>query len=273
MSDDALLAQHLRDRQHKVGRGDAFLQFAGQAEADDFRNEHRLRLAEHRGFGFDAADAPAKDSEAIDHRRVAVGTDEGIGIGDGCAVGHLVGPHGLRQIFEIDLMADAGAGRHDAEILEGALAPFQEVIALAVAGVFERDVVGKRFRRAELVDDDGMVDDEIDGHERIDLGRIAAELRHAVAHGGKIDDGRNAGEVLHQDAGRPKADFLFGLALVVEPFGHGDDVGFCDRTAVLVAQQVLEKNLHRIGKVRDAFEAVGLGIGQRIVNVRSCPRQ
>jgi hypothetical protein len=37
-------------------------------------------------------------------------------------------------------VADAGAGRHDAEVVEGALAPAQELVALAVALEFELDV-------------------------------------------------------------------------------------------------------------------------------------
>ena len=37
LSDHALLAQHLRDLQHEVGRGDAFAQFAGEPEADRLR--------------------------------------------------------------------------------------------------------------------------------------------------------------------------------------------------------------------------------------------
>ncbi len=56
----ALLAQHLGDRQHEVGRGHAFLQRAGDLEADHFREQHRLGLAEHGGLGLDAADAPAE---------------------------------------------------------------------------------------------------------------------------------------------------------------------------------------------------------------------
>ncbi len=132
-------------------------------------------------------------------------------------------------------MADARAGRHDAEIVEGALAPLQEVVALAIALVFERDVIGEGFGCAELIDDDRVVDDEIDRNERIDLGRIAAEFRHTVTHGGEIDNGRHAGEVLHQHAGGAKADFFFGFALVVEPFGHGHDIGLGDRAVVLVA--------------------------------------
>ena len=58
---------------------------AGQLEADDLRHEHVQRLAEHHGLGLDAADAPADDAQAIDHRRVAVGADERVGKRDGPA--------------------------------------------------------------------------------------------------------------------------------------------------------------------------------------------
>ena len=64
-----------------------------------------------------------------------------IGIGNqGTGARILIDPDGLRQIFEIDLMADAGAGRHDAEIIECLLAPAQEGITLAVAFEFALDV-------------------------------------------------------------------------------------------------------------------------------------
>ncbi len=56
---------------------------AGELEADDFGHEHVERLAEHDGFGLDAADAPADDAQAVDHRGVAVGADERIGKRDG----------------------------------------------------------------------------------------------------------------------------------------------------------------------------------------------
>jgi hypothetical protein len=89
-----------------------------------------------------------------------------------------------------------------------------EVVALSVALVFELDVVAVGLRRAEIVDDDRVVDDEVDGHERIDLLRIAAEALHAVAHRRQVDNGRNAGEILHQHAGGTKADLLAGLTAV-----------------------------------------------------------
>ena len=56
------------DDEHEVGGGDAFLELAGQLEADDLGQQHGNRLAEHGGFRLDAADTPAENAEAVDHR-------------------------------------------------------------------------------------------------------------------------------------------------------------------------------------------------------------
>ncbi len=220
LADHALLAQHLRHRQHEVGRGDAFLELALELEADDFRQQHRQRLAEHAGFRLDAADAPAEHGEAVDHGGVRIGADQRIRIGDFEGAGlpadrHLLllGPHRLREIFEIDLMADAGAGRHHGEIRERLLAPFQEFVAFLVLLVFLDHVLAERLVVTEEVDDHGVVDDEIDRHQRVDLLGIAAERLHRVAHRGEIDHRRHAGEILHQHARRTKCDFVLELAL------------------------------------------------------------
>ena len=267
LADDALLAQHLRDREHEVGRRDAFGQLAGELEADDLRQQHRLRLAEHGSFRLDAADAPAEHGEAIDHGGVAVGADEGVGVGEDGAVGIGARPHRLRQELKVHLMADAGAGRHDAEVVEGALAPLEEVVALGVALVLELDVVAVGLRRAEIVDDDRVVDDEIDGDQRVDLLRIAAEALHAVAHCGKVDDGGNAGEILHQHAGGTEADLLAGLAAVGQPGGDVLDVRLVDGATVLVAQQVLQQHHHRKRQLGDAGKTVLFGFGQRVIGI------
>ncbi len=109
-ADHAMLAQHLRGSEHQIGCGDALGKAPGELEADDLGNEHGDRLAEHGRLGLDAAHAPAEHAQAVDHRRVAVGADAGVGIGDFHAVGVDAGPDGLGDVLEIDLMADAGAG-------------------------------------------------------------------------------------------------------------------------------------------------------------------
>ena len=75
-----------------------------ELEADDLRDEHRHRLAEHRRLGLDAADAPAQHAEAVDHRRVRVGADERVGVG---LAGPVVDEHDARQVLEVDLVDDA----------------------------------------------------------------------------------------------------------------------------------------------------------------------
>ena len=274
LADDALLAQHLGDGQHEIGRSDALAQLPMQAEADHLGEQHRQRLAEHRRLRLDAADAPAEDGEAVDHGRVAIGADERVRIGDldRFAVALLLRrPDGLREIFEVDLMADAGAGRHDREIGESLLAPLQEAVALLVLLVFARHVLRERSWRAEMVDDDRVIDDEIDRNERIDLVRIAAERGHRVAHRGEVDDGGDAGEVLHEDAGRAKGDLVLRLAAVLGPGRDPLDVFLRDGPSVLIAQQVLEHDLERKRQLGNAREPVLLGALERIdlVGLRS----
>ena len=104
------------------------------------------------------------------------------------------------QVLDVDLVDDAGAGRHDLEVAERALAPAQELVALAVALVLDLDVALERLGRAEDVGDDGVVDDHLGRGERVDLLRVAAEVGHGLAHRGEVDDAGDAGEVLHHHA-------------------------------------------------------------------------
>ena len=154
-------------------------------------------------------------------------------------------------------MADAGARRHDAEIVEGLLAPAQEGIALPVALIFPGHVLGEGGAIAEGIDHDRMIDDEIDGGERVDLARIVAHRLHRVAHGREIDHRRHAGEILHQHPRRPEGDLAIG-ALRLQPARHGLDILGADRAAILVAQEILEQHLEGERQAGDVAEPVFL---------------
>ena len=104
---------------------------AGEPAADDLRHQHGDRLAERPGAAFEAADAPAENAEAVDHGRVAVHAEHRIRVGDRPRAAGGVGraaarPHHPREALEIDLVADAVARRHDAQVVEGPLAPAQK---------------------------------------------------------------------------------------------------------------------------------------------------
>ena len=79
----------------------------GELHADDLRDEHRHRLPEHRRLGLDAADAPAEDAEAVDHRRVRVGADERVGV-ERRPVFAL--HDDAREVLEVHLVDDALSG-------------------------------------------------------------------------------------------------------------------------------------------------------------------
>ena len=138
-------------------------------------------------------------------------------------------------------------GGHDLEVVEGALAPAQELVALAVALVLDLDVALEGLGRAEDVGDHGVVDDHLGRRERVDLGGVAAELLHRLAHRGEVDHARHAGEVLHDHAGRGELDLLVGLGVGV-PAGERLDVVVGDVRAVLGAQEVLEQDLEAVGQ-------------------------
>ena len=216
-----------------------------EPEADDLRDEHRDRLAEHRRLGLDPADAPAEDAEAVDHRRVRVGPDERVGERDAVPL-----VDDAREELEVHLVDDPGARRDDLEVVEGVLPPAQEGVALAVPLELELGVAEDREAVRELVHLHRVVDDELDREERVDLLRVAAEVVHRVPHRGEVDDRRNAGEVLQEDAARRERDLLRRLG-ARHPAGDGLDVGRRHADSVLHPQHVLEEDPERVRQAPD----------------------
>src|SRR6185437_10735058 len=100
------------------------------------------------------------------------------------------------------------------------------------------------------IDLDRVVDHQVDVDQRVDRGGVAADLGHRVAHRGEVDDGRNAGEVLHQDAGGLEGDLDARLGGGV-PGGDRLDVGLRHRHPVLEPQHVLQQHLDRVRQAGD----------------------
>ena len=100
-----------------------------------------------------------------------------------------------------------------------------------------------------------MIDDELDGHERIDLVGVATEGNDGVAHGRQVHDRRHAGQVLHEHPFRGEGDLLGVLSRRftvarrrLSPTSERLDVAGENLHAVLVAQKVLEEHFDRVGQ-------------------------
>ena len=150
-------------------------------------------------------------------------------------------------------MADARVGRDDAEVAERVLPPAQERVALAVAVELELRVLPERLRRRELVDDDRVVDHEVGRRERVDLLGVAAHRGEGLAHRREVDDGRDAREVLQEDARGAEGDLAVGRLPDVTG-REGLDVVLRHGAAVLVAEEVLEEDPERERELLDLRE-------------------
>ena len=141
-------------------------------------------------------------------------------------------------------MNDADVGRNDAKVVERLLAPFEELVTLAVAGELHLDVLRQRHLAAEVIDLDAVVDHQVDGDQRVDLRRVAADPRHRASHRGEVHHRRNAGEILQDDAIRFEGHFLLGDVGGV-PRGQGPHVFLADGEVVAVPQNGFEQHTDR----------------------------
>ena len=169
------------------------------------------------------------------------------------------------QVFQVDLVHDAGIRRDDTEIIESVLSPAQERITFPVALKFDGVILRQCGRRSVFVDLHRVIDDEFRRRQRVDLFGVTTELDDGIAHRRQIDDGRDAREILHDDAAGRERNLMAGRSLRV-PIGEGRDVVGRDILGAGMAQQVFEQNLQRERQprdvpVRDGLQAVYLVVG------------
>ena len=105
-------------------------------------------------------------------------------------------------------MDDAGGGGDDAEVVEGLLAPLEELVALAVALELLLGVDGQRGAEAKASTWTEWSMTRSQGTRGLTggVGFVAGHADDAGPHGGEVDHGGHAGEVLEHDAAGLEGD-------------------------------------------------------------------
>jgi hypothetical protein len=92
-----------------------------------------------------------------------------------------------------------------------------------------------------------VVNDEVDGDERVDLGGISTEAVHGITHGGKIDNRWYTSKILKYDSRRSERNFS-GVLRGFSPVEDGVNVMFLHREVVAVTDGTLEEDTDGIGE-------------------------
>ena len=235
-----MLSEEFGNHQHKIGGRNAFFQFACQADAYDLGNRHIIRLSQHHGFCFYAADPPSHHSDTVNHGRVRIGADQSIRKGPSNAV-QIPSHHNLPDIFKVHLMAYSGVRRHDPEIVETLLSPLQERISFLVSLVLFGNIFFQGIHRTVIINLNGVVDNQIYRNQRIDFHGIFTKIFYCIPHGGQIHHCRHTGEILHQNPGRMKRNF-HRLVILSFPASNILHVFFLNRSPVQFSQQVFNQD-------------------------------
>ena len=150
-------------------------------------------------------------------------------------------------MFDVDLMNNSGSRGNHLEIIEGCLAPAQELIALMVALVLYLGVPSEGVRGSKCLCYDGMVNDHFRRSQRIYLCGIPAEIHNGLPHSRKVHHTGHAREILHDDTSGSELNLVIRFGTCI-PAAERTDVVGGDVRPVLRAQQVLEQDLQAIGQ-------------------------
>ena len=208
-ADHLFLAQKFGQREHDIGCSNALSRLATELDADDVRQTHPGCAPEHHVLGFEAADTDRNHAQCVDMRGVAVGAHASIWKGNA-----LLNLNHRRHFFQIDLMHDPVARRDHIDVLECSLGPVDEMEPVFVSAIFDRAVFGKGIRvEAAALDGQRMIDDQLNRHHWIHLGRIAALICDRITQSGQIDQRSLAQDVVTDDPRRKPREVEIALAL------------------------------------------------------------
>src|SRR5262245_434029 len=138
-------------------------------------------------------------------------------------------------------MHDANSRRNQLESPERLLTPLKKLVTLAIALELHVQIEFQRARRTKEIDLYRVIDNQIDGHERLDDLRVASEPLHSASHRCKINNQWNACEVLQNNARNDEGNLHVRGRLRV-PFRKRFNIFAPDLFPVTVAQHRFEDN-------------------------------
>lgn len=138
-------------------------------------------------------------------------------------------------------MDNTGAGRYNLEVVESLGAPLEELESLAVTLELELFIFFGGTGNTSGIDLHRVINDQVDWHEGVNLGRVTSKALHSVTHGSEIHNSWYTSEVLQDDSGGAEGNLSIVLRRLL-PVEDGFDVLLLDGEVVAVTDGTLEKD-------------------------------
>jgi hypothetical protein len=142
---------------------------------------------------------------------------------------------------------DSGARWHHLEVVECGLTPPQELVALTVSFILNVDVAGEGVGLPKEICNDRMVDHQFGGRQRVHFAGVATQINNCLAHGRKVHDARNTGEILQHDTGWRELNLGGGFGFRI-PTAQRTDLFFSDVGTIFSAQEILSEHFEAKGQ-------------------------
>src|SRR5690606_1512776 len=110
---NSLFSQYIGNRQHQIGSRGTQRKFSRKFQSYDLGHYKIKWLPQNSRFGLDTANPPGYHADTVYHRRMAIGTHEGIGDQFTVPFNDSFG-----KIFQIYLMANTHPRWHDPKIIK-----------------------------------------------------------------------------------------------------------------------------------------------------------
>lgn len=121
-------------------------------------------------------------------------------------------------------MNDTVTWWYDLEVLESSLSPLEEGESLSIPDELELFVLIFGVDMTRVVDLNGVINDEVDLTERVDLGSVKSHFLDGGSHGGEINHSWDSCEILQDNSCWLKWNFNL-LHSVDLPVKNGFNVG------------------------------------------------
>jgi hypothetical protein len=260
LADDTSLSQHLSAGKDQISGSGGLGELSSKLETDDFGEDHGNGFTEHDGLTFDTTDTPTNDTKTVDHGSVGVSSDDGIRVKDTLVVENSSG-----EIFQVNLMADTRSGRNGQEVLKGRLSPLEEFESFVVSFEFDFFVSFSGISSLGNIDLNGVINDQIDGDQGVDLLGITTKASHSVSHGSQIDNTGDTGEILQEDTSGLERNFD-GFAAGLGPVKNLFNISGFNVEFVAVSESAFQKDSDGEGEFLDSG-VLEFGKGEVVVGL------